>query len=119
MGRAPHAWPNLRPTARHSPEGHALRLVPSDHFVHRPREAKAWLDGHPRRFGMVPAPTHGSRCVPDVMKGFFGKMARQALRHIRVGSLGKPGERIEPYLGEADARDPSPTGGGGKSEACG
>lgn len=57
--------------------------------------------------------------VPDVMKGFFGKMARQALRHIRVGSLGELGERIEPYLGEANARDPSPTGGGGKSEACG
>lgn len=46
--------------------------------------------------------------VPDVMKGFFGKMARQTLHHIRVGSLGEPGERIEPCLGEADARDPSP-----------
>ena len=45
--------------------------------------------------------------VPDVMKGFFGKMARQTLHHIRVGSLGEPGERIEPCLGEADARDPS------------
>ena len=46
--------------------------------------------------------------VPDVMKGFFGKMARQALRHIRVRSLDELRERIEPCLREADARDPSP-----------
>lgn len=47
---------------------------------------------------MVSAPRHGSR--PDVTGGFFGKMARQVLRHIRVRS---PGERIEPCLREADA----------------
>ena len=35
--------------------------------------------------------------VPDVMKGFFGKMVRQVLRHIRVRSLD------ELYLREADA----------------
>ena len=84
------------------PEGHAMRLVPGDHPVRRPGEARAWLEGHPGRSGMVPAPTHGS--WPDVIEGFFGKMARQMLRHIRVGSLDEPGERIEPCLREADAR---------------
>ena len=49
---------------------------------------------------MVSAPRHGSR--PDVTGGFFGKMARQMLRHIRVRSLDEPGERIEPCPGEAD-----------------
>lgn len=50
---------------------------------------------------MVSAPRHGS--WPDVTGGFFGKMARQVLRHIRVRSPGEPGERIEPCPGEADA----------------
>ena len=84
------------------PEGHVIRLVPGDHPVRRPGETRAWLEGHPGRSGMVPAPTHGS--WPDVIEGFFGKMARQMLRHIRVGSLDEPGERIEPCLREADAR---------------
>ena len=84
------------------PEGHVIRLVPGDHPVRRPGETRAWLEGHPGRSGMVPAPTHGS--WPDVIGGFFGKMARQMLRHIRVGSLDEPGERIEPCLREADAR---------------
>ena len=83
------------------PEGHAMRLVPGDHSVHRSRETRAWLEGHPGRFGMVSAPRHGS--WPDVIEGFFGKMARQVLRHIRVRSPGEPGERIEPCLREADA----------------
>ena len=84
------------------PEGHVIRLVLGDHSVRRSRETRAWLEGHPGRFEMVPAPTHGS--WPDVIEGFFGKMARQMLRHIRVGSLDEPGERIEPCLREADAR---------------
>ena len=84
------------------PEGHVIRPVPGDHPVRRSRETRAWLEGHPGRSGMVPAPTHGS--WPDVIESFFGKMARQMLRHIRVGSPDEPGERIEPCLREADAR---------------
>ena len=84
------------------PEGHAMRLVLDNHPVHRSRETRAWLEGHPGRFEMALTPTHGS--WPDVIEGFFGKMARQMLRHIRVGSLDEPGERIEPCLKEADAR---------------
>ena len=84
------------------PEGHVIRLVPGDHPVRRPGETRAWLEGHPGRSGMVPAPTHGS--WPDVIEGFFGKMARQMLRHIRVGSLDELRERIELYLKEVNAR---------------
>ena len=83
------------------PEGHAMRLVPGDHPVRRPRETRAWLEGHPGRSGTVSAPRHGS--WPDVTGGFFGKMARQVLRHIRVRSLDELRERIELYLREADA----------------
>ena len=54
-----------------------------------------------RSSGTVSAPRHGS--WPDVTGGFFGKMARQVLRHIRVRSLDELRERIELYLREADA----------------
>ena len=84
------------------PEGHVIRLVPGDHPVHRPREARAWLEGHPGRSGMVFTPTHGSR--PDVIEGFFGKMSRQMPRGIRVESLDELGGRIELYLREVNAR---------------
>lgn len=83
------------------PEGHVIRLVPGDHSVHRSRETRAWLEGHPGRFEMVSAPRHGS--WPDVIEGFFGKMARQVLRHIRVRSLDELRERIEPCLREVNA----------------
>ena len=76
--------------------------MPGDHSVRRPGETRAWLEGHPGRSGMVPAPTHGS--WPDVIEGFFGKMSRQMLRHIRVGSLDELRERIELYLKEVNAR---------------
>ena len=85
-----------------NPKGHVIRLVLDHHSVHRSRGTRAWLEGHPGRFEMVFTPTHGS--WPDVIEGFFGKMARQMLRHIRVGSLDEPGERIEPCLKEVNAR---------------
>ena len=84
------------------PEGHVIRLVLDNHSIHRSRETRAWLEGHPGRSGMVPAPTHGSWL--NVIEGFFGKMARQMLRHIRVGSLDELRERIELYLKEVNAR---------------
>ena len=84
------------------PRGHAMRLVLDNHPVHRPREARAWLEGHPGRSGMVFTPTHGSR--PDVIEGFFGKMSRQMPRGIRVESLDELGGRIELYLREVNAR---------------
>ena len=84
------------------PEGHVIRLVLDNHSVHRSRETRAWLEGHPGRFEMVFTPTHGS--WPDAMEGFFGKMSRQMLRGIRVESLDEPGERIELYLKEVNAR---------------
>ena len=84
------------------PKGHAMRLVLDNHSVHRSRETRAWLEGHPGRFEMVFTPTHGSWL--NVIEGFFGKMSRQMLRGIRVESLDESGERIEPCLREADAR---------------
>ena len=75
------------------PEGHVIRLVLDNHSVHRSRETRAWLEGHPGRFEMVFTPRHGSWL--NVIEGFFGKMARQVLRHIRVRSLDELRERIE------------------------
>ena len=84
------------------PKGHVIRLVLDNHSVHRSRETRAWLEGHPGRFEMVFTPTHGS--WPDAMEGFFGKMSRQMLRGIRVESLDELRERIELYLKEVNAR---------------
>ena len=39
------------------PEGHVIRLVLDNHSVHRSRETRAWLEGHPGRFEMVFTPT--------------------------------------------------------------
>ncbi|AKT49336.1 hypothetical protein ADJ70_10940 [Olsenella sp. oral taxon 807] len=83
------------------PEGHVIRLVLDNHSVHRSRETRAWLEGHPGRFEMVFTPRHGSWL--NVIEGFFGKMARQVLRHIRVRSLDELRERIELYLREVNA----------------
>ena len=94
------------------PEGHVMRLVPGDHPVRRPGEARAWLEGHPGRSGMVPAPTHGSWL--NVIEGFFGKMARQMLRHIRVGSLDEPGGASS-RASRRPTPGPYPTGGRGGS----
>ena len=84
------------------PKGHVIRLVLDNHSVHRSRETRAWLEGHPGRFEMVFTPTHGSWL--NVIEGFFGKMSRQMLRGIRVESLDELRERIEPYLKEVNAR---------------
>ena len=84
------------------PKGHAMRLVLDNHSVHRSRETRAWLEGHPGRFEMVFTPTHGSWL--NVIEGFFGKMSRQMPRGIRVESLDELRERIELYLKEVNAR---------------
>lgn len=83
------------------PEGHVIRLVLDNHSIHRSRETRAWLDARPGRFELVFTPTHGSWL--NVIEGFFGKMSRQVLRGIRVGSKQELVDRIELYLEEVNA----------------
>jgi hypothetical protein len=56
-------------------------------------ETKAWLAQQPEdRFTLVFTPKHGSWL--KLVEGFFSKLARSALRHIRVDSLEELRERI-------------------------
>jgi hypothetical protein len=49
------------------------------------RETKAWLADQPmHRFEFTFTPNHGSRL--NLVEGFFSKLARSILRHIRVAS---------------------------------
>lgn len=85
----------------HYPAGDVIRLVLDNHSIHRSKETKAWLEAHPGRFELVFTPTHGSWL--NVIEGFFGKMARQMLRGIRVSSKQELVDRIYLYLDEVNA----------------
>ena len=53
-----------------------------------PRRTKAWLATHPAgRFAFTLTPKHGSWL--NLIEGFFSKLARSILRHIRVASKKK------------------------------
>ncbi|HEY4806653.1 MAG TPA: hypothetical protein VIH81_02715, partial [Roseiarcus sp.] len=71
-----------------------------------------WLAQQPKgRFTLVYTPKHGSWL--NLVEGFFSKLARSVLRHIRVASLPELGQRI---LAEIDRinRRPSFTYGSGE-----
>ncbi len=55
------------------------------------------------RFAFVFTPKHGSWL--DLIEGFFSKMARSMLRHIRVASKDELKRRILAYLDDLN-RDP-------------
>jgi hypothetical protein len=57
----------------------------SNHSANASKETKAWLDAQPEgRFTFVFTPKHGSWL--NLVEGFFSKLARSTLRHIRVAS---------------------------------
>ena len=59
-----------------------LELLDSAHIS---RETKAWLADQPvHRFEFTFTPNHGSWL--NLVEGFFSKLARSVLRHIRVSS---------------------------------
>jgi transposase len=63
----------------------AIKLILDNHSAHISKETKAWLaDQPPHRFEFTFTPTHGSWL--NLVEGFFSKLARSVLRHIRVAS---------------------------------
>jgi transposase len=63
----------------------AIKLILDNHSAHISKETWAWLDARPEdRFSLVFTPKHGSWL--NLVEGFFSKMARSVLRHIRVSS---------------------------------
>jgi transposase len=71
----------------------AIKLILDNHSAHISRETKAWLAEQPvGRFEFTFTPTHGSWL--NLVEGFFSKLARSVLRHIRVASKHELKRRI-------------------------
>jgi len=67
------------------PSSTAIKLILDNHSAHISKETKAWLVTQPEgRFTFVFTPKHGSWL--NLVEGFFSKLARSVLRHIRVAS---------------------------------
>ena len=86
------------------PADTAIKLILDNHSAHISKETKAWVASQPEgRFSFVFTPKHGSWL--NLVEGFFSKMARSMLRHIRVASKAELKARIIAYLEELN-RDP-------------
>jgi transposase len=71
----------------------AIKVVLDNHSAHISKETRAWLADQPEhRFEFVFTPTHGSWL--NLVEGFFSKLARSVLRHIRVASKQELKDRI-------------------------
>ena len=71
----------------------AIKLILDNHSAHISKETKAWLAAQPAgRFEFTFTPTHGSWL--NLIEGFFSKLTRSVLRHIRVASKQELKDRI-------------------------
>jgi transposase len=86
------------------PPDTAIKLILDNHSAHISKETKAWIATQPEgRFSFGFTPKHGSWL--NLVEGFFSKMARSMLRHIRVASKAELKARILAYLDDLN-RDP-------------
>ena len=84
----------------------AIKLIVDNHSAHISKETNAWLATRPEgRFSFVFTPKHASWL--NLVEGFFSKMARSMLRHIRVASKAQLKERILAYLDDIKESDSS------------
>jgi transposase len=71
----------------------AIHLILDNHSAHISRETRAWLAAQPpKRFKFTFTPKHGSWL--NLIEGFFSKLARSVLRHIRVSSKQELKDRL-------------------------
>lgn len=82
------------------PRGDVIRLILDNHSAHVSRETQEYLNTVPGRFAFVFTPTHGSWL--NLVEAFFGKLARQMLKGIRVGSKEELRERILLWFDEVN-----------------
>jgi len=80
------------------PADTAIHLILDNHSAHISRETRAWVATHPAgRFEFTFTPTHGSWL--NLIEGFFSKLARSVLRHIRVSSKQELKDRLIAAIG--------------------
>ena len=71
----------------------AIKLILDNHSAHISRETRSWLAAQRRgRFEFVFTPKHGSWL--NLVEGFFSKLTRSVLRHIRVASKQELKDRL-------------------------
>ena len=71
----------------------AIKLILDNHSAHISKETNAWLAEQPAgRFEFTFTPKHGSWL--NLVEGFFSKLARSVLRHIRGASKQELKDRI-------------------------
>ena len=84
------------------PTDTAIKLILDNHSAHISKETNAWLATQPEgRFAFVFTPKHASWL--NLVEGFFSKMARSMLRHIRVASKAELKARILAYPDDINA----------------
>src|SRR6266404_1079240 len=77
----------------------AIRLILDNHSAHISKETEAWLADQPvGRFDFTFTPKHGSWL--NLIEGFFSKLTRSVLRHIRVTSKQELKDRIMAAMDE-------------------
>ena len=82
----------------------AIKVILDNHSAHISKETNKWLAAQPEgRFSFVFTPKHGSWL--NLVEGFFSKMARSVLLHIRVASKIELKQRIMAYLDDLN-REP-------------
>jgi transposase len=75
------------------PPATAIKLILDNHSAHISKETNAWLaEQRDGRFTFVFTPKHGSWL--NLVEGFFSKLARSVLRHVRVASKQELRHRI-------------------------
>jgi transposase len=71
----------------------AIKLILDNHSAHISKETRAWLaEQRAGRFEFVFTPKHGSWL--NLIEGFFSKLTRSVLRHIRVASKQELKDRL-------------------------
>jgi transposase len=86
------------------PADTAIEVILDNHSAHVSRETTSWLAAQPiGRFTFTFTPTHGSWL--NLIEGFFSKLARSLLRHIRVSSKHELKERLIAFIGDVN-REP-------------
>jgi transposase len=71
----------------------ALHLILDNHSAHISKETRSWLAEQPAgRFEFTFTPRHGSWL--NLVEGFFSKLARSILRHMRVASKQELKDRL-------------------------
>src|SRR5690348_9916170 len=86
------------------PADTAIEVILDNHSAHVSRETTSWLAAQPiGRFTFTFTPTHGSWL--NLIEGFFSKLARSVLRHIRVSSKHELKQRLMAFIDDIN-REP-------------